>query len=96
MGRTVLYMSMSLDGFIAGPGDTGDNPFGDQGERLHEWLGAGGDGPGGFRPAGEPSRTVLDGMLTSGAVITGMRTGSVVGALEPPSAPHLRYEVTYA
>ncbi len=26
MGRLMLYMSMSLDGFIAGPGDTKDNP----------------------------------------------------------------------
>ena len=25
MSRIVLYMSMSLDGFIAGPGDTKDN-----------------------------------------------------------------------
>jgi dihydrofolate reductase len=78
MGSTVLYMSMSLDGFIAGPGDTADNPFGDQGERLHKWLGAG-DSPGDFRPADEPSRTVFDGMLASGAVITGRRTGSFVG-----------------
>jgi hypothetical protein len=37
MGRLVLYMSMSLDGFIAGPGDTKDNPFGTKGHRLHEW-----------------------------------------------------------
>ncbi len=35
MSRLVLYMSMSLDGFIAGPGDTQDNPFGTNGHRLH-------------------------------------------------------------
>jgi dihydrofolate reductase len=30
-------MSMSLDGFIAGPNETRDNGLGDGGERLHEW-----------------------------------------------------------
>jgi dihydrofolate reductase len=78
MGRTVLYMSMSLDGFIAGPGDTKDNPFGDRGQRLHEWLATGGEDPGSYRPADEAARTVFDQMLSSGAVITGRRTGSFV------------------
>jgi hypothetical protein len=45
MGRLVPYMSMSLDGFIARPGDTKDNPFGTKGHRLHEWLGDGGEDP---------------------------------------------------
>jgi hypothetical protein len=49
MGRPVLYMSMSLDGFIAGPRDTKDNPFGTKGHRLHEWLGDGGEDPSGRR-----------------------------------------------
>ena len=37
MSSTVLYMSMSLDGFIAGPNETPDNALGDGGLRLHEW-----------------------------------------------------------
>jgi dihydrofolate reductase len=77
MGKLVLYMSMSLDGFIAGPGDTKDNPFGTNGHRLHEWLGDG-EGAGGFRPGDEPGRTVFDEMLSTGAVITGRRTGDFV------------------
>jgi dihydrofolate reductase len=32
-------MSMSLDGFIAGPNDEPDNPGGDGFMRLHEWYG---------------------------------------------------------
>ena len=36
--RLILYMSMSLDGYCAGPGDSVENPFGDGGERLHDWL----------------------------------------------------------
>jgi dihydrofolate reductase len=77
MGRLVLYMSMSLDGFIAGPGDEQDNPFGTGGDRLHKWLGPG-SGPDDLRPTDEPSRTVFDEMLSTGAVITGRRTGDFV------------------
>ena len=79
MGKLVLYMSMSLDGFIAGPGDTKDNPFGTEGSRLHEWLGDGGEDPGGYRPGDEPGRTVFDELISTGAVITGRRTGDFVG-----------------
>jgi dihydrofolate reductase len=79
MGRLVLYMSTSLDGFIAGPGDDKNNPLGTNGRRLHEWLGDGGEDAGGFRPGDEPSRTVFDEMLATGAVITGRRTGDFVG-----------------
>jgi dihydrofolate reductase len=34
----VLEISMSLDGFTAGPNVSIDNPMGDGGERLHDWL----------------------------------------------------------
>src|SRR3981081_1392675 len=44
MSASVLYMSMSLDGYIAGPGDDPDNPGGDGFMRLHEWYGYGPDG----------------------------------------------------
>ncbi len=37
MSSSVLYMSMSLDGFIAGPNAGPGNGLGDGGERLHEW-----------------------------------------------------------
>jgi dihydrofolate reductase len=39
MARSVLYMSMSLDGYIAGPDDRPGNPGGDDFMRLHEWYG---------------------------------------------------------
>jgi hypothetical protein len=38
VSASVLYMSMSLDGYIAGPNDELDNPFGDHGQRLHDWF----------------------------------------------------------
>lgn len=31
-------LSVSLDGFVAGPSVTADNPLGDGGERLHDWM----------------------------------------------------------
>jgi hypothetical protein len=42
MARLTLDISMSLDGFIAGPNRTVEQPLGDGGDRLHEWgLGLG-------------------------------------------------------
>ena len=38
MGKLTLDISMSLDGFIAGPNATLDEPVGEGGERLHEWA----------------------------------------------------------
>ena len=38
MSASVLYMSMSLDGYIAGPNDEPGNPGGDGFDRLHEWI----------------------------------------------------------
>lgn len=38
MGAVFVDMSMSLDGYIAGPNDSQESPLGDGGERLHEWV----------------------------------------------------------
>jgi dihydrofolate reductase len=38
MSAVFVDMSMSLDGFIAGPNDSRENPLGERGERLHEWV----------------------------------------------------------
>jgi hypothetical protein len=42
MGKVSTGLSMSLDGFIAGPNDGPERPLGEGGERLFEWY-AGGD-----------------------------------------------------
>ena len=41
MGKVVFNMTMSLDGFVAGPNDGSENPLGDGGERLFAWYGSG-------------------------------------------------------
>ena len=38
MSQVVVDMSMSLDGFIAGPNGGPQNPLGDGGSRLHQWM----------------------------------------------------------
>ena len=38
MARLTLDITMSLDGFIAGPKQSLEQPLGEGGERLHEWL----------------------------------------------------------
>ncbi|MGH3157271.1 MAG: dihydrofolate reductase family protein [Streptosporangiaceae bacterium] len=38
MSRVVYGVSMSLDGFVAGPDQSVDHPLGVGGELLHEWM----------------------------------------------------------
>jgi dihydrofolate reductase len=38
LSRLRFKISMSLDGFVAGPGQSIDNPLGIGGMRLHEWV----------------------------------------------------------
>jgi dihydrofolate reductase len=76
MSRSVLYMSMSLDGFIAGPNDRPGNPGGDDFIRLHQWYGFATD-PGPTEDAGDPSgmgaHFLAEGRAT-GAVLAGRNT----------------------
>jgi dihydrofolate reductase len=74
VSASVLYMSMSLDGYIAGPNDEPDNPGGDGFMRLHEWLADGESG----RPPG-PAGEMYDEMEATGAVLVGRRTAEQAG-----------------
>jgi dihydrofolate reductase len=63
MGLVISDMSVSLDGYVTGPNDSRDNPFGDGAEDLHAWL----------RPtATDEDRAVLQEVADSvGAVVMG-------------------------
>ncbi len=72
MSASVLFMSMSLDGFIADPNDA---LGGDDGMRLHEWA---------FAPDGESPRTagpagsLNEEIMATGAVVVGRRTAELM------------------
>ncbi len=76
MSASVLYMSMSLDGFIAGPNEGPGNGLGDGGHRLHEWFFTGAD----TDPNGVPGRPsgvnglIIDEAMATGAVVAGRGT----------------------
>jgi dihydrofolate reductase len=74
MSASVLYMSMSLDGYIAGPNDEPDNPGGDGFDRLHEWMWENpADGQYIRRQSGPPA-ALWDEMDAFGAILAGRRT----------------------
>jgi dihydrofolate reductase len=80
MSATVLYMSMSLDGFVAGPNDGPGNGLGDGGHRLHEWLLTGADA--GHERVGRPAGVngeVFDEFMSTGAVVAGRGTFEPAG-----------------
>ena len=66
-----LYMSMSLDGFIAGPDDRAGQELGRNGGRLFNWLDER-DGPG-------INGQVYAEALATGAIISGRRTFELAG-----------------
>ena len=76
MSASVLYMSMSLDGYIAGPNDSPDNPGGDGFMRLHEWFGFATEaGPNAeVSDASGIAKQFLDEAKATGAVLSGRNT----------------------
>jgi dihydrofolate reductase len=77
MSSSVLYMSMSLDGFIAGPNDEVGNPGGDDFMRLHDWYGFKGTPPN-TKGTGWGAHFMNEGHAT-GAVVAGRRTAEQAG-----------------
>jgi dihydrofolate reductase len=76
-------MSMSLDGFIAGPNEGPDNGLGDGGNRLHEWaMTSSGDVDlDATRRSGGANGKVVDEFMTTGAIIAGRGTFEPAGGL---------------
>jgi dihydrofolate reductase len=74
VSASVLYMSMSLDGYIAGPNDVPDNPGGDDFMRLHEWYGFASEPGPNAESTSEVARQFLDEVKATGAVVSGRNT----------------------
>src|SRR6185436_10495604 len=84
MSKLKLNVTMSLDGYIAGPNPTLDQPLGEGGERLHQWAIATrsfremhGMGEGGT--TGEDDAMVAGLFENMGATIMGRKMFSGVG-----------------
>jgi len=80
MGKVSTGLSMSLDGFIAGPNDGPERPLGEGGERLFAWY-SGGDTeyrlPGTdmvFRVSPQSAELLREAHSKMGAFVTGRRT----------------------
>jgi dihydrofolate reductase len=77
MGKVVAEISLSLDGYVAGPNPTHEKPLGESGDQLHEWAFplkswrephglAGGE-------TGPDDELVAESLRATGAVVMGRR-----------------------
>lgn len=63
MALVICDMSCSLDGYVTGPNDSRENPFGDGAAMLHDWM---------FNASTDEDRAMLQAMLDGcGAVVMG-------------------------
>lgn len=77
MGDVIVGLTVSLDGFIAGPDDGPGRPLGRGGERLFDWMSAGPEENRVERRLVPPdaSKPVMDEWMTGyGAIVSGRRT----------------------
>jgi dihydrofolate reductase len=66
MTRVICDMSASLDGYVTGPNDSRENPFGDGAGMLHDWISA---------AATDEDRALLQELLDNlGAIVMGRRS----------------------
>ena len=66
MARVICDMSTSLDGYVTGPNDSRENPFGDGAEILHDWI---------FDAATDEDRAILQDVLDNvGAIVMGRKS----------------------
>jgi dihydrofolate reductase len=66
MALVICDMSTSLDGYVTGPNDSRENPFGDGAVMLHDWM---------FDAATDQDRAILHEMLDGvGAIVMGRKS----------------------
>lgn len=99
MGKLVADITMSLDGFITGPGDAPGHGLGERGEALHNWVMGGpwryDDEARRFAPVDVDRNVLQEAMGSTGAGIIGRRMFDVTGGWggNPPGGPNARYFV---
>jgi dihydrofolate reductase len=86
MGKVAVGLSMSLDGFVAGPNDGPEFPLGEGGDRLFDWYFKGEatrtvtSGNRDFQMTADGADTIEQAGQATGAIISGRRTFDIAGA----------------
>jgi dihydrofolate reductase len=95
MNKVVFNMTVSLDGYVAGPNDNPENGLGDCGEVLFNWYFNGdtevymSEGVPPLKVSKQSAEILKDGISTIGAGIWGRRTFDIAHAWggHPPGSP---------
>ena len=95
MGKVTFNMTMSLDGFVAGPNDSPENGLGDGGEGLFTWYFSGdtevfmSEGVPPLKVSKQSAELLKESFSTLGAGIWGRRTFDISHAWggHPPGSP---------
>jgi dihydrofolate reductase len=95
MGNVVFNMTMSLDGFVAGPNDGPGNGLGDNGEQLFDWYFTGdteiklSEGTPVLKVAKQSAEIIRSGFQSYGAGVWGRKTFDITGGWggHPPGEP---------
>jgi dihydrofolate reductase len=95
MGKVVFNMTMSLDGFVAGPNDGPDNGLGDGGDALFKWYFSGdteipiSDGNMVLKVSAQSAELLKEALAAYGAGVWGRRTFDIARAWggHPPGSP---------
>jgi Dihydrofolate reductase len=95
MGKVVFNMTMSLDGFVAGPNDNPENGLGDGGDSLFKWYFGGdteipiSDGNMVLKVSSQSAEILKESFKTYGAGVWGRQTSDIAHAWggHPPGSP---------
>ena len=95
MGKVTFNMTMSLDGFVAGPNDSPENGLGDGGDSLFNWYFSGdtevkiSEGTPVLKVSKKSARLLKDSFKTYGAGVWGRKTFDIARAWggHPPGTP---------
>lgn len=95
MGKVTFNMTISLDGFVAGPNDGPDNGLGDGGDVLFEWYFSGdtevpiSDGQMVLKVSAQSAALMKEAFANYGAGVWGRRTFDIAHAWggHPPGSP---------
>lgn len=86
MGKVVFNMTVSLDGFVAGPNDGPENGLGDGGDALFNWYFSGdtelsiSEGTPTLKVSKQSAEILKAAFETYGAGVWGRRTFDIAGA----------------